>query len=477
MVMVTLAGSCSKKLDLDHKDLAQNEKEQIVLSPEEIISIAYEHPKELEESEIIEIAKDFPLELRPGTKSNNDRAVYAINKKMYLGKNGELTDDRIGLKGTDQISLPIYDVDISNGSSKMKAYICADERFPEVIAYVPSTLDSKFIITDHPMYAYSLGIVVNRINYYNKLKDSLRNKTVEKIKDKIGTLPEKDLFKSVKHLIKSNQSVGTKSLVIGSFPTTVINKIGPFTTTLWDQGWDFYANAYNHKMPAITCEGSALNAPAGCVTVAVAQMLALHTPNMSVPKYTDNSTLNVDWALLKQSPTVDDWGGARYDLMGSLMRSVADGLQSTSACSGSSSLTSANMTNAINYSRQFVNINNLQNFSVQTCKASLDNQKIILASGSRSTVTGTGKIGHAWLVDGYAVCRKGTVNGNNGSNEIVNKYDFYLHCNLGWGASSATGWYLVNNDWSVSFDTGSGSGDEKQHYRLDLKCAPYVAAK
>lgn len=468
--------SCSKTQDVE-KNTIQNESSIIELAPEEIVSIAYDEPVELQAAEVLAIAKDFPLELSPVSKSNAGKLKYTINKKVYLNEDGELTNANTNLKGTNKISLPIYDVDVSNSTLQMKAYICADERFPEVIAFVPVNPKSQFVIAEHPMYAYALGITADRIKYFNKLKDSLREKTIEKIKDKIGVLPEKDLYKSVKHLIRSKNSIPTKSLVTGTIPTLVINKIGPFTTTLWDQGWDFWPNAYNHKMPELTCGGSPYTAPAGCVTVAVAQLLAHIHPAMSVPKYTDNTTLNVDWSLLKQSPTVDDLGGDRYDLMGSLMRRVADGVQSTSACSDGSASTSANMTNAVNYVRQLANIGNLQNFSVQTCKSSLDNLKIVLASGSRSSVSGTGKIGHAWLVDGYAVCKKGTVNGNNGSNDIVNRYDLYLHCNLGWGATSATGWYLVNNDWSVSFDTGFGTVEERQHYRLDLKCAPNAEGK
>lgn len=475
LLFVTIA-SCTKSTEIENSEI-QNESGKIELSPEEIVSIAYDVPTELETSQVIELVKDFPLALSLGTKSKPSNGVYTINKKMYLNQNGELTKEKINLKGKNEISLPIYDVDVSNGSVSMKAYICADERFPEVIAFVPNDTKSKFIISDHPMYAYALENAVNRINYFNKLKDSLREETIEKIKNKIGVLPEKDFFKTVKHLIKSSSSIPTKSLVIGTIPTMVINRIGPLTTTRWDQGWDFWPNAYNHKMPELTCDGSPYRAVAGCVTVAVAQLLAHTTPSMGVPKYSDNSTLSVDWNLLKETPTIEDYPFNKYDLMGSLMRSVADGVQSSSVCSNGSTLTSASMTNAINYIRNYATISNLQDFNVQTCKSSLDNFKIVLASGSRSSLTGTGKIGHAWLVDGYAVCKKGTVNGDNGFNTIVNRYDLYLHCNLGWGQSSATGWYLVNNDWSVSFDTGSGPVNERQHYRLDLKCAPNVAKK
>jgi hypothetical protein len=468
--------SCSEKTDID-QNTVQHIKDPIELTPEEIVSIAYDRPTELSEAAILAIAKDFPLELQPGTKANTERRTYKIDKKMYLGSDGELTSSPIALKGRNDVSLPIYAVNVAAGTTNLKAYICADERIPEVIAYVPSTDSSKFDINEHPLYLHAAGVALDKVNYYNKLKDSLRTATLEKIKKQAGDLSGKDVFSAVKHRIRSTNNVITKSLVVNALPTLVINKVGPFTTTRWDQGWDFWPNAYNHKMLVLNCDGSNLTAPAGCVTVAVAQLLAHHTPAMTVPTYTNSMVMNVDWALLKQSPGVDDWDGPRYDLMGSLMRYVAEGMQSTSACSEGTTLTSAGMDNAVTFVRRFLNINNLQNFSTQVCKASLDNLKLVLASGSRSSATGTGKIGHAWVVDGYAVCRKGTVNGNNGSNDIVNKYDMYLHCNLGWGSSGATGWYLVNNDWTVTFDTGNGADPERQHYRLDLRCAPYAASK
>lgn len=476
ILLFMLGASCSKKQEVETADIA-NISSMIELSPEEIVSIAYDSPMELTQSEVLEIAKDFPLELRPGNKGNFGEGVYSINKKIYLDESGNITTEKVDMKSANQFSLPIYDVDVSNGSARMKAYICADERFPEVLAYIPENPKSKFVISDHPMFLLSLSNAIERVSYINKLKDSLREKTIEKIKSNVTILPESNVFKSIKHLIKSTNAIPTKSLVTETLPTMVINRIGPFTTTLWDQGWDFWPNAYNHKMPPLTCEGSSYTAPAGCVTVAVAQLLAHIRPYMNVPRYTDNSTINVDWNMLKQTPTVDDWDGARYDLMGSLMRCVADGVQSSSVCNGGSASTSADMNNAINYARQFISISNLQDFSTQSCKVSLDNFQTVLASGSRSSMTGTGKIGHAWLVDGYAVCKKGILNGNNGTTDIVNKYDLYLHCNLGWGASAATGWYLVNNDWSVTFDTGSGAEAERQHYRLNLKCAPNATTK
>lgn len=478
VMAVMVIVSCSKQ------DTGNNTPPQVSdlidLSPEEIMSIAYEDTTELQPSDVIAIAKDFPLALQPGMKSGGGQAVYSIHKKMYVDNNGNVGNDRVQLKGGGAFLLPVYDVDIAAGSTHMKAYISADKRFPEVLACVPRDTGSRYTVTDHPMYIYAIGTATARISYYNRLKDSLREQTLEKIRKRVGSLPEKGMLNAVKHLIRSQGTVGTKSLVIPTIPTLVINRVGPFTTTRWDQsGILGMVGSYNHKMPDITCEGNTDKAPAGCVTVAVAQALAHIMPYMTVPNYSDATTLTVDWPLLKQSSVVDDWPpyDPRVGMVGSLMRSVADGLQSSSNCSGSIALTSANMGNAINYMRQFVNVNNLQNFSVQVCKASLDNMRISLASGSRSSATGTGKIGHAWLIDGYAVARKGTVNPDNATNELVNKYDLYLHCNLGWGLSGASGWYLVNNDWTVTFDTGSGSDAERQHYRLDLKCAPYVSPK
>lgn len=98
-------------------------------------------------------------------------------------------------------------------------------------------------------------------------------------------------------------------------------------------------------------------------------------------------------------------------------------------------------------------------------KNSLDNFRVSYGAGARDN--GGIKVAHAWVVDGYAIARKGTVNGDNGTNDLVNRYDMYLHCNMGYGTYNQSGWFLVGNDWSISFELYPGPNS--RNYNTNLR--------
>jgi len=268
-----------------------------------------------------------------------------------------------------------------------------------------------------------------------------------------------------------------------TLPSTVINQIGPFTTMRWNQENPYHDGPYNSKMPmSNACGQGSAKAPAGCVTVAVAQILGHIKPVLLLPNYTNSGSFMLNWNVFNTSPDIN-WisqGDPGFHEMGSLMRWTADQLGSFQTCTEGSVTTVANGAVAVNFLKNYININHYLNFSTSQIKHSLDNLKIVYATGDR-LIANNGKVGHAWVVDGYAVCKKGKRNGNNGSNDIVNRYDMYLHANMGWGEEDGTGWYLVNNDWSVVFDTGWSAPNPndvgRRNFRFNLRSATHAGPK
>jgi len=214
-------------------------------------------------------------------------------------------------------------------------------------------------------------------------------------------------------------------------------------------------------MPILTCDGVQKNASAGCAVVAMAQILAYVSPAMTVKK-DDNSNLTINWSLLKESYEI--WEGdnpVKDEMVAYLFKDVFSGANTTPECNGSS--TSADDTR--NYLKRHIEINSSQTFDVQGCKNSLDNFRVSYGAGARDN--GGIKVAHAWVVDGYAIARKGTVNGDNGTNDLVNRYDMYLHCNMGYGTYNQSGWFLVGNDWSISFELYPGTNS--RNYNTNLR--------
>ena len=56
-----------------------------------------------------------------------------------------------------------------------------------------------------------------------------------------------------------------------------------------------------------------------------------------------------------------------------------------------------------------------------------------------------------FILDGFAYWRPQT-------RYLVKNFDFYFHTNMGWGGYY-DGFYLVNKDLSITFDTSNGSYD------------------
>ena len=57
----------------------------------------------------------------------------------------------------------------------------------------------------------------------------------------------------------------------------------------------------------------------------------------------------------------------------------------------------------------------------------------------------------SFILDGFAYWRPQT-------RYLVKNFDFYFHTNMGWGGYY-DGFYLVNKDLSITFDTSNGSYD------------------
>jgi len=160
ILFVTL-NSCDRE-EMSSKEIDQIEK--VSLTPEEIISISFNDPKELSESEVLDLVDDFPLTLNPEVKRKFENATASISRKLYYDENGGFSSTKkIAAKHSKGLTLPIYDVDVVKGNIKMKAYVSADERYPSVLAYVPYNERSDFDIFEHPMYAYSLDLATRRI--------------------------------------------------------------------------------------------------------------------------------------------------------------------------------------------------------------------------------------------------------------------------------------------------------------------------
>ncbi|WP_431292702.1 C10 family peptidase [Pedobacter sp. P26] len=463
--------SCKKGNDAEQS--VSIDKTLLEITPAEYASIAYDNPKELSTDEIKKVIQAYPLKDNPATKGSND-IQFEVAEKYYIDQKGALEKASVSPATKSQVSdnkIAVYNVNITSGNKTGSALVCADERAPVVLAYMPVNHLRPELLGENLMYQSSKRYITDRLVYIGHLRDSLRSKTLSKLEEKLGKLPEQDVFSFVKNKIRVQSTAPkTKSPVESWLPTQVISQVGPFATTEWDQ-----SGVADQLLPSgSTCT----RVPAGCLVIAGAQVLAQLAPTFPViVRYetrevnipgaghggvTRTITIpiyeNVNWPYLKANPFIGYYDPQDKQTMYSrLIRDIFNRTQTIPSCEGSGT----QMQKMIDLLRNYIDIDNPAGFNVQQIKASLDNNRSVIAAGSR--LSGTEKIRHAWVVDGYAICDK--MNGST-PGDLVHQYDLYLHANLGWGGSD-TGWFLVGTDWNLSFDV---AWDTRQ-YGLDMQMA------
>lgn len=470
--------SCKKGSETD-QSITNERKVVLEITPAEYVSIAYDDPRELTADEVKKIVQEYPLKLNPTTKGTNDIKIE-VAEKYYLDQEGKLEKASAQAKTKSWINdtkIPVYQVNLTASGKTGSALVCSDERAPIVLAYMPVNHLKPEMLGDNLMYQSSKKYIINRIAYLRHLKDSLRTSTLNKLEQKIGRLPDHNVFTYVKDKIRVQSTAPkTKSPVESWLPSQVISQVGPFATTEWDQ-----EGVSNLLLPA---GSECAHVPAGCLVIAGAQVLAqlqptfpiivgtttreVFNPNaghggvwitITVPLYE-----NANWPYLKQSPFIglnDEQN--KQTMYSRFIRDVFNKTQTTPDCHGSGT----QMQKMVDFLRGYIDIDNPASFNVQQIKTSLDNNHSVIAAGSR--LSGTEKIRHAWVVDGYAICEKtsGSIPG-----DLVHQYDLYLHANLGWGGSE-TGWFLVGTDWNLSFDVYWG----ERQYGLDMQMALNARSK
>lgn len=404
----------------------------IVLTPEEYASVAYSNDNELSMDEVLAITKSFveDTEAPVGEKTrNNENASYSIAKKIEIAS----PQTRSGIKS----SLNAYYVNVVSGDSRGIALVSGDRRFPEVLSFCPKAKVEDF--TNHEgafiMSEISKQTMRDQVSYYEYLRDSLEEKTLEKISQKYGINDVNFSEIENKIAIYVDNASNTRGTVdpIG----TLVSKIGPFTNTAWDQG-----DPYNNLLPETDIEEfqgypNYGRFPTGCVVVVGAQILAYYQP--TVVAY----GVNMNWSLLLQSPYIFTGEYTKINQVANLMKYIGEETGTFyNEDGGNTSVES--LTSFLN--RYGITMDGAVNgLNVSRIKVSLDAVRMVVASGRLSSAT---KGGHSWLFDGYQIRRKNT-------REILKSNHIYVHANMGWGGT-ATGYYIVGDDQSLQIDTPNG---------------------
>lgn len=442
LLLIVLTISCNQeKIDEDFARQSTNNK--IDLSLEEYISIAYDKQKEMDQNGIESIIKNFiDIQSPQKTKMGNSYSIET-QEKYYINLERNTRSANVDNESFDPYQIPILKVKVSDNERNGLVFISSDERFPDVLAYIPSAPDLNTLSEDDEfgqnlLLKQAENALLHKVKIYGQIRDSLRIPTLEKIKNELGIELSEFNFDEIKDLfeIRDMNAGATRSSIIRDPANgqTLLAKIGPYIFTEWGQ-----SAPYNNTMGGSCPDwfGDPTNYKVSAIIVATTQIFSFFEPRILA------NGITVNWPYLKENPEIvePDYFNpgdpvAKRNMVAWLMKSCSDRCAVSYTCSGSTYY----MSNIINFWKSYgVNADVSRNFDFSIIKTALDNVKLTLCHGKTSS-----NGGHSWLVDGYMVVSPtGSVSNSNS----------YVHANMGMG-SYYNGYYLVNSNTGMTFDPG-----------------------
>lgn len=311
---------------------------------------------------------------------------------------------------------------------------------------------------------------------------------------------------------------GTKALSMPSIPMITSISVGAWVTTSrvylllpveWHQRSPF------NQAVSKTCDNKEESyggrAPAGCVAIATAQLMAYWQHPSSIDGYSftwpllrrftcrPNRYDNVSGKLQVDANTTDINGQNFNTQVARLVERIGKHVYMDYGCDGSGATTS----DAVEYLRKLgykYGVSGYfnehwelgQGYDHTTVFNSLNKGQPVLARGNSLKTTYLGFIntysgGHAWVVDGYIFQKRQiryTVQmyqlgrGYVGTPYIISGYTlpiFYLHNNWGWG-SDTNGYFVAGSFDSNAFHLNSETkAGNENNYQYKIEIFPYIS--
>lgn len=476
---------CSQSDDLNEiKVPGEGDKTLVNISPVEAMSIAFDNPEELSDSEIIQMVSGF-VQSNSSTNSFDNPPKISVNHDFLL----ELPQDNASTRSNindEKIRFCVVDIinddqdDIKNGF----AVACADERYPAVLACVEQGNFNS--IPGSPaelMLNRTQLVALSYIAEVNNSKSKYQEQTMEKICKALKITKEEfdyDKFKTKLYVQRiQNNEFETDGTVVVNPGGTILGGTGPLCgTTRIIQGWpcnQFIDKVDTDKYGQVwQTEQHNGRYPAGCVNVALATICSFLKPNI----YCAELNRNINWSNVYNTyfnpfandPRAFDPNTPQAIEVARLLKTISVGTKTRFDAEGGS----ASNSDAAAYMRSIgVSMNNsLVDMSYLNIRLSLTSFGLVYCTGQGRNVVSRGDGvggGHAWVIDGYQVRSRLT-------RQELQNYNCYVNCNFGWVEPEETsyykptptnGWYLTGYNGSVSFDVTKQWGSI---YDVNLKC-------
>jgi hypothetical protein len=500
-------------------DIDLTEKEgSIALSRQDILALQHlEENHEVSEDELqnrlVEFLKGESLSRNAGWMESAIVGSKKYIARVEKGFSSKTSNLRSADDPEEPSDIPFYVFDLQNGQKGTEGYAiaCGDSRIGDIIAVVDDgVLESEPTPFDVIFYTNMEHYIDKTIEDYNSVTDEDIQAALAKLLD------EADVEITYGASIGSNRAADRTVVnyyynIIPQSQSYIRSSLEePLTAkTLWDQDDE----PYNSVIKAYY--GYNYNVLAGCVPVAMAQIMAYHewpgsfqsnlTKSFKDP-YTKATryprAIPYNWPAMKTKKDAADLATAEAKTqVGALLLDAGAAVK----VNYSTSKAYPEDVPAAFKSLKYNVPSGLQSYDFNAVKASIDNKKPIFIGGysgyeliyiykyflwfkwyDRTETQYIG--GHAWVIDDYRIKQQLSASiileFSDRTKEERPLRNIYLlseelvHCNLGYGSgSNLTGWYK-----SGVFDTATGVIEEERmndpgNYTYKVQIVPNITPK
>lgn len=475
----------------------------MALNLKETLSLNQNLGKELSEQDILKILEDYVKDINQNSISCNNTQTRTISKspkfkvsnKYYLGDNQTTRSNTTGIKA------PVYEVQIDNGNeTKGLAIVGGDDRYPVVIAYIPSYQQEnpnkkteQIPVNTDFMLGLSKAVYKDNLEQIASAQTN-KKQTIEKIAKglniPVSDVDSQDIDAYIqKYGIERNPveqdltNIETRtdpSSPMDEPASKLVRSYGKPCGTEWDQ-WSPYNLDYPIDWVAILGPDmcSKTQHPAGCAVTAIAQIIAALQPG----GMTCNG-IQMRWDYLKEKKRINagPFGDIdpkdKIDMVSALFKDIYDKTNSYPQWGTGSSdewppqevqcvlQTGTNSTDIYNYfsSKSGVtvvnnNITGMMRWDPEIIRQSLQYSFPVFVGGN----------GHAFVLDEFLYCTKKLT-----TYELIKQYDVYFHANFGWTDTLGNGYYLVKDTQNGTIIFHTGLGDYKDS---DMQILPFIGSR
>lgn len=472
IIGLSVLHSCSN--DISESIILQK---KIQLSQNEISSISYNETKDLEDKTLFDMVNIFANLQNETTTRSSNATSFKIIKESFINKEGEFYEKEQATRSTngDDITSKICEIEFNNGSSVGRAIVSANANCPGIIAFIPQCSDERMLKqtgASELLHASKASYLYKAIKM-KELVDSLRIPTLERISKELNIPIDEVSYERVKDNIVITDAEPTtrtnNTVQIGDIEMQILkNKtIYPLVRTNWGQGYP-----YNGWFSSINWDGlqdwvrdeegrrNFTSVPAGCVNIAMAQMMTQthynKTPPIEFPiprsqgTIATNMKFSPNWFQMTKTPKLDDPGAgglidAQRLILTLYLENKTTSKRDVDGTVISSEVAEENMLKTMN---RYFKYQSKRAFNADMAWAALREKHIVLMLTSD----------HAFIISGILVTKK-TIS----TRQLVATNDVYWHANFGW-ADECTGYYKLDNNANTFF---AANGVQGWCYKMD----------